>query len=174
MVRWLRWHCPPDTGFEMRALTIWGRARYLPVKEAPQILNLYEWAEKKHFVSLKRKRQSGGRAQQTQIICIRFVNPRSPIFQASSFKHCTRPPAIYPLHVKPYKYKVHVMWFNGAIMGVGLCQLCRVWVCFYVLWRQHLTAGGDAHDNLQCLWDSIYQVLSKESHQVGNLRLIEC
>ena len=35
MVRWLRWHCPPDTGFEIRALTVWGRARYLSVTEAP-------------------------------------------------------------------------------------------------------------------------------------------
>ena len=34
MVRWLRWHCPPDTGFEIRALAVWGRARYLSVTEA--------------------------------------------------------------------------------------------------------------------------------------------
>ena len=27
MVRWLRWHCPPDTGFEIRAPAVWGRAR---------------------------------------------------------------------------------------------------------------------------------------------------
>ena len=35
MVRWLRCHCPPDTGFEIRALAVWGRARYLSVTEAP-------------------------------------------------------------------------------------------------------------------------------------------
>ena len=35
MVRWLRWHCPPDTGFEIRALAVWGWARYLSVTEAP-------------------------------------------------------------------------------------------------------------------------------------------
>ena len=35
MVRWLRWHCPPDTGFEIRALAVWGRVRYLSVTEAP-------------------------------------------------------------------------------------------------------------------------------------------
>ena len=34
MVRWLRWHCSPDTGFEIRALAVWGRARYLSVTEA--------------------------------------------------------------------------------------------------------------------------------------------
>ena len=34
MVRWMRWHCPPDTRFEIRALAIWGRARYLSITEA--------------------------------------------------------------------------------------------------------------------------------------------
>ena len=29
MVRWLRWHRPPDTRFEIRTLAVWGRARYL-------------------------------------------------------------------------------------------------------------------------------------------------
>ena len=46
--------CPPDTLFEMRALGVWGRARYLSVT----VLNIYEWAEKKHFVSLKLEGQS--------------------------------------------------------------------------------------------------------------------
>ena len=35
MVRWLWWHCPPDTGFEIRAPAVWGRTRYLSVTEAP-------------------------------------------------------------------------------------------------------------------------------------------
>ena len=35
MVRWMRWHCPPDTGCEIRALAVWGRARYLSVAETP-------------------------------------------------------------------------------------------------------------------------------------------
>ena len=35
MVRWIRWHCPPDTGFEIRNLAVWGRARYFSVMEAP-------------------------------------------------------------------------------------------------------------------------------------------
>ena len=33
MVRWMRWHCPPDTGFEIRVLAVWGWARYLSVTE---------------------------------------------------------------------------------------------------------------------------------------------
>ena len=29
------WHCSPDTGFEIRTLAVWDRARYLSVTEAP-------------------------------------------------------------------------------------------------------------------------------------------
>ena len=49
MVRWLRWHCPPDTGFEIRALAIWGRARYPSVTEAPHNTDFHTWMGKKHF-----------------------------------------------------------------------------------------------------------------------------
>ena len=49
MVRWLRWHCPPDTGFEIRALAVWGRARYLSVTEAPHNTDFHTWMWKKHF-----------------------------------------------------------------------------------------------------------------------------
>ena len=47
MVRLMKWHCPADTGFEIRALAVWGRAPYLSITEAPQILKLYECTGKK-------------------------------------------------------------------------------------------------------------------------------
>ena len=53
MVRWLRWHCPPDTGFEIRALAVWGRARYLSVTEAPHNTNFHTWMGKKQFCSFQ-------------------------------------------------------------------------------------------------------------------------
>ena len=31
----MKWHCPPNTGSEFRALVVWSRARYLPVPDAP-------------------------------------------------------------------------------------------------------------------------------------------
>ena len=34
-MRWMRWHCPSDTGFEIRALSVLGQAGYLSVTEAP-------------------------------------------------------------------------------------------------------------------------------------------
>ena len=49
MVRWLRWHCPPDTEFEIRALAVWGRARYFLVTEAPRNTDFHTWMGKKHF-----------------------------------------------------------------------------------------------------------------------------
>ena len=49
MVRWLRWHCPQDTGFEIRALAVWGRARYLSVTEAPHNTNFHTWMGKKQL-----------------------------------------------------------------------------------------------------------------------------
>ena len=49
MVRWLRWHCPPDAGFEIRSLAVWGRARYLSVTEAPHNTDFHTWMGKKQF-----------------------------------------------------------------------------------------------------------------------------
>ena len=53
MVRWVSWHCPPDTGFEIQTLEVWGRARYLSVTEAPHNTEFYEWMGKKHFYFLQ-------------------------------------------------------------------------------------------------------------------------
>ena len=53
MVRWVRWHCPPDTGFEIRALAVWGRARYLSVTETPHNTDFHTWMGKKHFCFLQ-------------------------------------------------------------------------------------------------------------------------
>ena len=49
MVRWLRWHCPPDTGLKIRALAVWGRARYLSATEASPNTDFHTWMGKKHF-----------------------------------------------------------------------------------------------------------------------------
>ena len=43
----MRWHCTPDTEFEIRTLAVWGRARYLSVTEAPHDNDFYTWMRKK-------------------------------------------------------------------------------------------------------------------------------
>ena len=37
MVRWMRWHCPPDTGLDIRSPVVWGRARSLGNRGSPYI-----------------------------------------------------------------------------------------------------------------------------------------
>ena len=56
MVRWIRWHCPTDTGFEIRALAVWGRTSYISV-------TLRVSGEKTFFVSLKIEGHSGVRSR---------------------------------------------------------------------------------------------------------------
>ena len=55
MVRWLRLHCPLDTGFEIRALAVWNQTRYIPVTKAPHNTDFHTWmhGEKTFFVSFK-------------------------------------------------------------------------------------------------------------------------
>ena len=50
MVIWMRWHCPPDTWFEIEPC--WSAAKYVISRSCrlPTIFNLYDWAERKHFV----------------------------------------------------------------------------------------------------------------------------
>ena len=61
MVRWLRWHCPPDTGFEIRALAVWGRARHLSVTEAPHNTDFHTWMGKKQFFCFFQTAETGNR-----------------------------------------------------------------------------------------------------------------
>ena len=57
MVRWLRWYCPPDTGFEIRALAVWGRVRYLSVTKAPHNTSTRGGEETFLFLSNRRVRE---------------------------------------------------------------------------------------------------------------------
>ena len=50
MVRWIRWHCPPDTGFKIPAQPVWGRLRYLSGTEAPHNTESLRVSRKKAFL----------------------------------------------------------------------------------------------------------------------------
>ena len=78
---WEWWDEWDDTEFAIRVLAVWGRARYVSATEAPTIFNLYLWADKKHFVSLKLNARAGS-------------NPRSldiPTRQLEPLHQGTRP-----------------------------------------------------------------------------------
>ena len=55
-LRWLRWHCPPDKGFENRALAVRGRARYLLITEATHNTDFPTWMGEEHFLFLSHRR----------------------------------------------------------------------------------------------------------------------
>ena len=104
MVRWLRWHCPPDTGFEIRALAVWGRARYLSVTEAPHNTNFHTWMGKKHFCFFQTA-ETGNRT------------PNSGV-KGSGANHYPRAPA---LHTQ----KALHLWNHKLCWGVNgyICKL---------------------------------------------------
>ena len=52
----MRWHYPPDTGFEIRALAVWGRARYLSVTEAPHNTDFLHVDGEETFLFLSNRR----------------------------------------------------------------------------------------------------------------------
>ena len=62
-MRWMTWHCPPDTGLEIRALAVWGRARYLSVTEVPRNIEWLRVSEVENFVSSEHEGQSGVRTR---------------------------------------------------------------------------------------------------------------
>ena len=89
LVRWIRWHRPLDTYFKIRALEIWGRARYLSVTAASY--NIQFCRVSSEIVTLKLEGQNGGEI----FSCFetwrpeRGSNPRSATFQTGSINHCT-------------------------------------------------------------------------------------
>ena len=118
----MRWHCPLEAWFEIRSVMrsgrVSGRALYLSVTEAPHNTESLRVNREVTYVSLKTECQSGGRTrdhltfqvgtQQTQNICITFVQRRPNIFDVGptlcncytnvlcllgSCKNCTRGPA---------------------------------------------------------------------------------
>ena len=82
MVRWVRWHFPPDTGFEIQTLEVWGRARYLSVTKAPHNTEFYEWMGMKHFCFLQTA-ETGERTPNSSVYRLRQT-PITPALAGSS------------------------------------------------------------------------------------------
>ena len=85
----MRWHCPPDTGFEIRSLAVWGRARYLSVTEAPHNTDFHTWMGKKHFCFFQTA-ETGNRT------------PNSGV-KGSGANHYPRAPALYTWYTRGFK-----------------------------------------------------------------------
>ena len=111
MVRWLRWHCPPDTGFEIRALAVWGRARYLSVTEAPRNTDFHTWMGKKHFCFFQTA-ESGNRT------------PNSGV-KGSGANHYPRAPALLQWRTLSEWQLEWAGWKIQMLPNAGLTK-CRV------------------------------------------------
>ena len=104
MVRWLRWHCPPDTGFEIRALAVWGRARYLSVTEAPHNTDFHTWMGKKHFCFFQTA-ETGNRTP-------------NPGVKGSGANHYPRAPALGIVKLVSQRF-CHCKWEKNIIKHVS-------------------------------------------------------
>ena len=72
MVIWMRWHCPPDTWFEIEPC--WSAAKHVISRSCrlPTIFNLYDWGGRKHFILQNLECQSRRR------ICYLWLSKQAP------------------------------------------------------------------------------------------------
>ena len=85
-MRWVGWHCPPDTGFVILALAVWGRTRYLSVTEAPRNTEFYEWMGKKRFCFFQTA-ETGKRTPNSNVKGSGANHyPRAPALKANVFE----------------------------------------------------------------------------------------
>ena len=92
MGRWMRWYCPPDTGFEIWALIVWSRARYLSVTEAPHNIESSRVSGKETFCFLKLEGQCGVRARDLRL-------PKQAALTTAPGPWLTPPPYIVDMSV---------------------------------------------------------------------------
>ena len=128
MVRWLRWHCPPDTGFEIRALAVWGRARYLSVTEAPHNTDFPTWIGRKHFfVSFKLTRPG--------------TEPRALVWKAAVLTTSLGPPPFRAIRANyPSKHETFIQCrYNVGPPSATLARHCtNIGICLLTLKALHL------------------------------------
>ena len=77
----MRWHYPLDIEFEIRALAVWGRERYLSATEAPHNNKSLRVTEGETFFSLNLEYQSGARTRDLRLY-----------YKEAALNHYTRAP----------------------------------------------------------------------------------
>ena len=132
MVRWLRWHCPPDTGFEIRTLAVWGRARYLSVTEAPHNTDFHTWMGKKHFCFFQTA-ETGNRAPDSGV-------------KGSGANHYPRAPALLTckitasgMYLLPMQMRIINTRYLLRHLWCSKC-LCYMYIAYTVI-MMHISAS---------------------------------
>ena len=105
MVRWMIWHYPPYTRFEIRTLAVWGRVHYLSVTEAPHNIESLRPSREEIFRFFDTWKPEWG------------SNPRSPTFQAGRvFNHCTRDTALFKRNISLFLIQMNWIRYHGVMM----------------------------------------------------------
>ena len=94
ILRMVRWHCPPDTGFEIQTLEVWGRARYTyRSRRSPTILSFTSGWGRNIFVvfSNRRDRETNNRtlAWKAAVLTTTLGPPPSRFTNSSTKECCT-------------------------------------------------------------------------------------
>ena len=137
MVIWIRWHFPPDTGFEILALAVWGRARYLSVTEAPHNTEIYTWMGKKHFCSFKPPRpgtELRTLAWTAAVLTTTLLPPTLTVQTVSVILfglylnlHLIRYDGDYIQRINPRNTLLKVLDIEGCIHGIRHSGFCPRW-----------------------------------------------
>ena len=145
MVRWLRWHCPPDTGFEIRALEVWGRARYLSVTEAPHNTDFHTWMGKKHFLFLSNRRDREPNLSSTRKLKPREYYQIYSIPKSSSSTIIPTTAALLTIYSNKTVYFTHLFLTLCAVVftmqGMSVimpCEKIETFFIFLALWKKTL------------------------------------
>ena len=91
LLRIVRWHCPPDTGFEIQTLEILGRARYLSDTEAHHNTEFHEQMGKSRNIIVSFKPPRPGN------------EARTVAWKSSGANHYPRAPARHGRHTGFHK-----------------------------------------------------------------------
>ena len=149
MVRWLRWHCPPDTGLEIRALVVWGRARYLSVTEAPHNTNFHTWMGKKQFCFFQTA-ETGNRTPDSGV-------------KGSGANHYPRAPALQRAGPQTTHWRLVSLWAEccttvcdaGPALkqhSIGVSRLLELQLLFQLVNLAQVTADHCEHARLVQWW----------------------
>ena len=111
----MRWHSLPDTGFEIWALAVWGRARYLSVTEAPHNTEFYTGMGKKPFCFFQTA-ETGNRTLNSSV-------------KGSGANHYPRAPARWADTTCSCRFTSDAVYYGIRRSLNGLCSITEVKQC---------------------------------------------
>ena len=118
----MRWRCSPDTKFDIRALAVWGWARYLSVSEAPHNIESLRVSGQEKLCLFETLRPEWG------------SNPQPPTFKAGSCMRYNSHSSISPYRTRCTDNNNVVNWsLNGSLYDtcLGHAELAGLRLTYY-------------------------------------------